>query len=136
MTELPQWAVIEALLRAPDRGDLPQIRTLTHQAIAANREDDDIGCGDELYGLCFLLYLVGDAEDVVLLHEAKRLNMDTGSMIDGDLFTMRRDRETMLRAIEALPSGIRHAVAAAFDQPSYESPAALEAALRSYFRLD
>lgn len=85
MGELPSWDTIEPLLRAPRREDLPEIRALTRKAIAANVDDPDIGCGDELYALCFLLYLVGDPEDVALVYEAKYLNMDTGSMIDSQL---------------------------------------------------
>jgi hypothetical protein len=138
MTEVPRWETIEPLLRAADRNDLAQIRALVRQAIAANRDDDDIGCGDELYALCFLLYLVGDPDDALLVHEAKYLNMDTGVMIDRDLLTMRRDRDTMLRAIAALPAGVAppllvRDLTAAFDDPKFESPALFEASLRGYF---
>jgi len=139
MTDVPRWDVIAPLLRASDRNDLAQIRALTRQAITANREDDDIGCGDELYALCFLLYLVGEPEDVALVYEAKYLNMDTGVTINQDLLTMRRDRETMLAAIAGLPKAaarpnMARDLVAAFDRPTFDTPAALEQSLRGYFK--
>lgn len=137
---LPIWNTIEQLLRAPNRDDLVEIRALTRQAIAANRRDDDIGCGDELYALCFLLYLVGDPEDVALVYEAKYLNMDTGSVIDAHLLTMRRDRATMLAALASLPPGVQRPhlesdLVDAFDRPIFDDSAAFERGLRQYFNV-
>ena len=125
MTEPPPWDTVERLLRAPQREDLPEIRALTGQAMAASLEDDDIGCGDALYGLCFLLYLVGDPEDVALIYDAKHINMDTGSMIDSALLTMGRDHATMLRIVAALSEtrpDLVDDLNAAFSAPSYDSP--------------
>jgi hypothetical protein len=140
MTEVPSWEVIAALLRAPDRKDLAQIRALTRQAITANREDDDIGCGDELYALCFLLYQVGEPEDVALVYEAKYLNMDTGVMIDQDLLTMGRDKDTMLAAVAALPPAVARKnmvrdLTAAFERSKFDTPADLVKSLRTYFKV-
>lgn len=134
---LPGWDEIETLLRAPSREALPRIRALTRRAIAAVRADADLGCGDELHALCFLLYLVGDAEDVLLIHRARRLNMDTGATIERDLLTMRRDRATMMGVAEAAPEQRRRRLAreigAAFDAPDHASPEELEEGLRTYF---
>ena len=140
MSEGPSWAVVERLLRVSDRRDLDEIRALTRDAIAAIQADEDRGCGDELYALCFLLYLVGDPADVALVYAAKYLNMDTGCMIAGGLLTMGRDRETMMRAIDALPLATRphlaRDLALAFDAPLHASEAARAQTLRSYFGIE
>jgi hypothetical protein len=132
-----RWREVERMLRAPDPADLESMRALIRVEIANNRADDDIGCGDTLYGLCTLLSLLGSAEDVALVHEAKFLNMDTGAMIELDLLTMHRDRDTMMQVISALPgaaANLARDVAAAFKDP--RSPKEIEAAMRGYFELD
>ena len=120
MNDSPRWTEVVRMLHEPSRSDLERIRELTRAEIAANRADDEIGCGNALYGLCVLLYLVGDPEDVALVHEAKFLNMDTGCMIDSFLLTMQRDRDTMMKMAVELSNDrprIVEAIAGAFTEP-------------------
>src|SRR5688572_17949487 len=75
-------------LRMPDARELPWIRERLRNE--TRRREETGGCGDTLYALCFLIYLVGDAEDAALVHAAKYANFDCGCMIDRGLLTMRR----------------------------------------------
>ncbi|MCC6644427.1 MAG: hypothetical protein IT374_02510 [Polyangiaceae bacterium] len=138
MDETTRWSTIARWLRAPRTEDLDEIRGLTRATIAARRASPEDGCGDDLYALCFLLYLVGEPEDVVLIDDAKHLNMDTGCMIDRFLLTMRRDRRTMLGAVAAVAADadrpwLERDVTAAFDAPHDGDPATFERALYAYF---
>jgi len=118
------------LLYAPKLADLVRVRQLAREEID-RRSDADDGCGDALLGLCFLLYLIGDAADVLLIDEAKHVNFDAGCTIDGDLYRMQRGRDEMLDAVRGRPRAAT-LVRAAFDAPNYATPAELEAHLRGY----
>jgi hypothetical protein len=80
---------VERRLRAPAPADLDWIRERV-RAETAHRRKTLAGCGDTLYALCFLLYLLGDAEDCRLVYAAKHANIDCGCMIDRGLLSMRR----------------------------------------------
>jgi hypothetical protein len=80
---------VERRLHAPAPQDLEWIRERVRAETARRRETLE-GCGDTLYALCFLLYLLGDAEDCRLIYAAKHANMDCGAMIDSGLLSMRR----------------------------------------------
>jgi hypothetical protein len=121
---------LRELLAAPSAAAPDEIRALIRAEIAVVRVDLSIGCGDALYGLCGLLYLIGEPADAALIHEAKSLNHDAGAMIDRDFLTMRSDRATVLAAI---PPALARAVSAAFDDADRRSPAEIEAGLRRYF---
>lgn len=119
------------LLAAPTLADLARVRRLAREEIDRRRAADD-GCGDALLGLCFLLYLIGDAADVLLIDEAKHVNFDAGCTVDSDLYRMRRGCDEMLAAVRGR-SRAEALVRAAFDAPNYTTPAELEAHLRGYF---
>lgn len=120
------------LLADPARADIAQVRRLTREQVDRRRADDRIGCGDDLLGLCFLLYLGGEADDVLLIDEAKHTNFDCGCTIDRDFYRMRRGREEMRAVVRGRPRAAA-IVEGAFDQPNHDSPEAFEAYLRGYF---
>lgn len=124
--------LVLGLLKAPDTADLAYVRALTRAEIERRRTGG--GCGDALYGLCFLLYLVGDASDVFLIDDAKHANFDAGVMIDVDFYRMRRTRDEMLAAVRGHVRA-EELVRTAFDAPNYPSPRELEAGVRHYFGL-
>src|SRR5262249_54058036 len=88
-----------ALLRDFGPADLPLVRALfvaeTERACALHD-----GCGDPLYALCFMLYLLGEKDDVFLIYQAKFSSMDAGCMIDGQMLTMHRDAANMVAFLE------------------------------------
>lgn len=122
---------ILAMLAKPEGADLDEVRALLRAETQVRRLEGD-GCGDTLYALCFLLYLIGDADDVLHIHDAKHVNFDAGCMIDHDFYQMRRTRDEML-AIARGNARLEQRVNGAFDQPNYPTFEARVAALRAYF---
>ncbi len=123
---------VERRLRAPDPADLPWIRARIERETAARRAAGG-GCGDTLYALAFLLYLVGDATDAPRIHAAKYANFDCGCTIDRGLLTMRCSLDELRAALDPSTHGRLLAEAAAvIASPDHDD---LEGALRHYFAL-
>ena len=72
--------IIEKFGLCPSEANRKEIRQLLELQIQTHNHD--IGCGEYLRVLCFMLFYIGNVEDSVLIWRAKRLNMDTGVMID------------------------------------------------------
>ncbi len=135
----------DVLLLDFDSQDRALLRELVVQETAARRSTDD-GCGDTLYALCFMLYCVGEPEDCLLLHEARRANFDTRCMIDSQMLTMRRQRAEMMAFLdkrfgEMVPqptsvSTMLGDIQAAFAHPTFATPEDFERSMRRYFGLD
>lgn len=76
--------LVATLLSEVVPADAPLVRALTREEIAAVREAGD-GCGDTLLACCWLLFMLGDVEDALLIWKAKNLNFDTHCYIDSVL---------------------------------------------------
>lgn len=125
---------VERRLRAPDRSDVEWIRERLHRETEDRRTTLE-GCGDTLYALCFLLYLLGDAEDCRLIHAAKHANMDCGAMIDSGLLSMRRTLPELRAALDPVrDASILEALESLFSAP--EDMEEVERNLRHYFDVD
>jgi hypothetical protein len=90
---------LEGRLRARDPRGLAWVRAQVRAETSRRRETLE-GCGDRLYALCFLLYLLGEAVDSRLIYAAKRANMDCGAMIDAGLLAMRRTLPELREALD------------------------------------
>ena len=126
-------ALALALLKDFGPVDRHLLRALTE--IETLRAQSEGGCGDALYALCFMLYWLGNEDDEALIWEAKYSNMDTGSMIDPHMLTMRKigklesiDREKYPRLYKTVQEGMQ--------RPDYESDEALREDVLGYFGLD
>lgn len=122
---------VERKLFAPNPRDLPWVRERI-RALIAQRSAALEGCGDTLYALCFLLYLLGDAEDARLIYAAKRANMDCAAMIDAGLLSMRRTLPELRAALNpAQDAALLAELQSVFADP--DSLEELEDNLRGYF---
>ena len=74
-------ALVGALLPGATAADVPLIRRLTEEEIAAVAAAD-AGCGDVLLACCWLLFRLGQVEDSALVWRAKNLNFDAHCLID------------------------------------------------------
>lgn len=72
---------IRALLLAMFREEMRYREALWNREIEDEDEDD---LSENIYLCAFLLHQIGEAEDVLLIWKAKRLNMDVGCMIDAN----------------------------------------------------
>lgn len=125
---------VERMLRTPSAHDLGSIRERIREETAARRAALE-GCGDTLYALCFLLYLVGEAEDARLIHEARTANMDCRATIDAALSSMRRTPAELRAVLDPVrDAGLLSELESVSSQP--EELEELESDLRSYFELD
>jgi hypothetical protein len=123
---------VERRLRAPARGEVDWVRERVRAETARRREAG--GCGDNLYALCFLLYLVGDARDSRLIFAARRANMDCGAMIDLGLLSMRRPASELKAALDPVADALLlRELDSLFSNPGEVDEA--ETNLRGYFRL-
>ena len=125
---------VERKLGAPDRRDLAWVRERVREE-TERRGTAGSGCGDTLYALCVLLFLLGDAEDARLIHAAKSANMDCGVIIDAGLLSMRRTLAELRAVLD--PAGdaeLLEALESVFSFP--DELENLETYLRDYFELD
>jgi hypothetical protein len=125
--EVAKW------IAAPSTASLARVREIARAEIAARAAALD-GCGEQLLGLVFVLYLVGEPEDVLLVDAAKHANFDAGCTIDRDFYRMKHTREALLAATRDHPRAAA-LVDAAFAAPNYETPEDFEAYLRRYLGL-
>ncbi|WP_343048021.1 hypothetical protein [Cellulomonas humilata] len=79
--EVVRAALAAALLSSFAPSDAPLIAELTRRETAAVEDSGD-GCGDVLLACCWLLFMVGRAEDSALVWRAKSINFDTHCYID------------------------------------------------------
>jgi len=121
---------VERRLRAADPADLAWVRARI-EAETARREAAGGGCGDTLYALAFLLYLVGEATDARRIRAAKHANFDCGCTIDRQLLTMRRKLDELRAALDPVHDGkLLAEIAAVIADPDHDD---LEGGLRRYF---
>jgi hypothetical protein len=128
------------LLAGWDAGDRPLLRALV--AAETERAREDGGCGEALLAFCYLLYRIGEPEDVFLVYDAKYADMDCGVMIDGRFLTLGRPAQEMLAFVDArlaadagLGDGRRHLRRDLVDEQtssSYASEAAFRASVERY----
>jgi hypothetical protein len=125
---------VERRLHTLDPRDLVWARDRVRQETTRRLNGLD-GCGDTLYALCFLLYMLGDAEDSRLIHAAKRANMDCGAMIDAGMLSMRRTLAELRAALDPVEDArLLTDLESLFSRP--EDLENVESNLRSYFGLD
>jgi hypothetical protein len=125
---------VERKLHAPDARDLAWVRERV-RALTALRSEHLDGCGDTLYALCFLLYLLGEAEDARLIYAAKCANMDCGATLDAGLLSMRRTLPELRAALDpARDAALLSALESVFEDP--DELAELASNLRRYFGVD
>ena len=126
---------VERALRAPCPQDLGWIRERV-RVETAHRCKTLGGCGDTLYALCFLLYLLGDAEDSRLIYAAKHANMDCGAIIDLGLLSMRRTLAELRAALDPVQDAPLLRDLESLFSHQQEELEDLESNLRGYFGLD
>jgi hypothetical protein len=134
--------VTDFLFPALVPSDLALVRALTIRETQERRRFG--GCGDGLYLLCFMLYSIGQPEDLFLLYEAKHANFDCECMLDHDFLQMGRSRQEQLAflnkiltetpSLHARYASLDEELCNAFDIPNYESPERFSNAVCAYYK--
>lgn len=92
--DLLRPALVRALVLDPREADVELVREVTEQEAAYTHALGG-GCGDVQYACCWLLYRIGEMEDVATIWRLKQHDMDTVSTIDGSFLVPRGAQATI-----------------------------------------
>ena len=128
---------MEALIKKFGLCPAPASREAIKQLLELEiqEHDDREGCGEYLRVLCFMLFYIGRVEDSALIWKTKKLNMDTGAMIDAGLLCGAGYGQT-INFIKETPAlhGMKAYLETCFaDDPNQFDKAKIEAGFRRYY---